>query len=94
MTFTIGESYIGLRYTCATNDWIDFTVIACKAIQDDVTRIIREVMDEFWESEDGCHGDMIEYALPEEVIFYHSSTEDEDEAYDTLLETIDWVAIN
>ena len=35
MTLRISEDYIGLRYTCSMNDWIDFTVIALKSLQTD-----------------------------------------------------------
>lgn len=95
MTLSISNDYIGLRYTCSLNDWIDFTVIVLKSLQVEMAKNIIGVMDDFWERDNAMgYGDMLEYAFPGAVIIYHDDEEDEDKEYDALLETIEWVAIN
>ena len=78
-----------IRYTSGFNEWIDFVIIVDNQYKDLVQQAINTAIDEFWNSDDECYGDCIEYYLNEASIprmtFYYDPYGDIDE-YDRTWE--------
>lgn len=64
-----------IRYFSYTNLWIAFVVIVNEENAGDASQVIDEAMDEFWETDDICYGDLVEEKLRaaniEYIIIYH-----------------------
>lgn len=85
------NGFSSVRYYSWVNPWIDFIVLVQSSFEDRALEIVRNAMDEYWESDDMCYGDVVErWLLVSKIpymIFYHSE-EKQDEAYESEWERL------
>lgn len=75
-----------VRHFSLTNPWIDFIVVVDPSVKDDARYVINKAMEEYWNSDDDCFGDLVEEALKkaeiEYDIVYHDTYDESDEYED------------
>lgn len=76
----LAEGTVGLRWFGVSNPWLDFVVFIRKENEAVAEKAILEGMDEFWDSNDLCYGDCVEWHLTKNGIvsfIFESLEEDE-----------------
>lgn len=77
------EGNVALHYGSANDPWIEFFAIVAAEKTDEAEAAVRRAVDEYWESDDQCYGDVVEQKLNEAGISYrlalceYDSTNDE-----------------
>lgn len=90
---TAGKAIV--RYFSELNPWLDFVVIVAPGKQARVMRILSKEMDEYWDQDDLCYGDMVEDALKKahiryEIVYHDNNREDQEyeDAWEEYLRTL------
>ena len=80
-----------VQYFSMTNPWIDFIILVEADNVNMSARVVDKCMDEYWDSDDLCYGDIVEGALDSlrlpYTIIYHDADET-DGIYESLWENI------
>lgn len=78
-----------IRYCSFLNTWLDFVVITTKDNIEGATAVVDEAMNEYWNSDNDCYGDLVEQYLDDAsipaTVLYHDS-DDESEEYENAWE--------
>ena len=61
----MSEGKVAIHYGSANDPWIEFFVIVSAERMDEAKAAVRRAVDEYWESDDQCYGDVVEWALNE-----------------------------
>lgn len=56
---------VAIHYGSANDPWIEFFAIVAAERMDDAETAVRRAVDEYWESDDQCYGDVVEQGLNE-----------------------------
>lgn len=63
LNITGGNNVVGLRWYADMNDWMDCCVYVPREYEGRATKVIKTAINEFWDQNDQCYGDMIEDGL-------------------------------
>ena len=58
-----GNHVVGLRWYADMNDWMDCCVYVPREYEGRATKAIKTAINEFWDQNEQCYGDMIENNL-------------------------------
>lgn len=61
----MSEGKVAIHYGSVNDPWIEFFAIVAVERMDEAEAAVRRAVDEYWESDDQCYGDVVEYALTE-----------------------------
>lgn len=79
----MSKGNVALHYGSANDPWIEFFAIVAAERTDEAEAAVRRAVDEYWESDDQCYGDVVERVLNEAGVAYrlmlceYDSTNDE-----------------
>ena len=90
-----------IRWFSDSNSWMDFFVFVPMEFKEKAAEIIPMAMHEYWDSDDDCYGDLVEWYLSKEnipfFVIYHSCDDETDEyedAWDSLVSGIDYTTVS
>lgn len=79
----MSEDKVAIHYGSENDPWIEFFAIVAAERMDEAEAAVRRAVDEYWESDDQCYGDVVELALNKAGLEYrlmlceYDSTNDE-----------------
>ena len=79
----MSEGKVAIHYGSENNPWIEFFTIVAAERMNEAKAAARRAVDEYWESDDQCYGDVVKRALNESGVTYrlmlceYDSTNDE-----------------
>ncbi len=66
----MSEGKVAVHYGSENDPWIEFFVIVAAEQMNEAKAAVRRAVDEYWESDDQCYGDVVELALNEAGLEY------------------------
>lgn len=95
MNISGGNNMVGLRWYATMNDWMDCCVYVPREYEATAAGAIKKGIDDFWDCNDQCYGDCIEWALYEanvpHLIEYAPYDEETDSTLPSWEEHLDYL---